>query len=85
MRRLWECKDWSKYIDTNRRTGIRQRFDAGVDKEKDILDLYFYKNKTQAEIGKIIGKTQTSVSGDIRRILRKIKKSCETLDNTLIM
>ena len=33
MRRLWECKDWSKYIDTNRRTGIRQRFDAGVDKE----------------------------------------------------
>lgn len=33
MRRLWECKDWSKYIDTNRRTGIRQRFDSGVDKE----------------------------------------------------
>lgn len=33
MRRLWKCKDWSKYIDTNRRTGIRQRFDAGVDKE----------------------------------------------------
>ena len=54
-------------------------------KEKDILDLYFYKNKTQAEIGKIIGKTQTSVSKDIRKILRKIKKSCETLDNTLIM
>ncbi len=54
-------------------------------KEKDILDLYFYKNKTQAEIGKIIGKTQTSVSEDIRKILRKIKKSCETLDNTLIM
>lgn len=54
-------------------------------KEKDILDLYFYKNKTQAEIGKIIGKTQTSVSKDIRKILRKIKKSCETLDNNLIM
>ena len=54
-------------------------------KEKDILDLYFYKNKTQAEIGKIIGKTQTSVSEDIRKILRKVRKSCETPDNTLII
>ena len=54
-------------------------------KEKDILDLYFYKNKTQAEIGEMIGKPQTCVSRDIQRILKKIKKSYETLDNTLIM
>ena len=54
-------------------------------KEKDILNLYFYENKTQAEIGEIIGKTQTYVSRYIQRILKKIKKSCETLDNTLII
>ena len=33
VRRLWECKDWSKYIDINRRNGIRQRYDSEVDKE----------------------------------------------------
>lgn len=54
-------------------------------KEKDILNLYFYENKTQEEIGEIIGKTQTYVSRYIQRILKKIKKSCETLDNTLII
>lgn len=54
-------------------------------KEKDILDLYFYENKTQAEIGEIIGKTQTYVSRYIQRILKKIKKSCGALDNTLMI
>ena len=33
MRRLWECKDWSKYIDWECRSGIRLRFEKGVDPE----------------------------------------------------
>lgn len=27
MRKLWECKDWSVFINVNRRKGIRLRFD----------------------------------------------------------
>lgn len=33
MRRLWECKDWGKYIDWECRSGIRLRFEKGVDPE----------------------------------------------------
>ena len=33
MRKLWECKDWSKYIDWECRSGIRLRFEKGVDPE----------------------------------------------------
>ena len=33
MRRLLECKDWSKYIDWECRSGIRLRFEKGVDPE----------------------------------------------------
>ena len=33
MRRLWDCKDWGKYIDWECRSGIRLRFEKGVDPE----------------------------------------------------
>ena len=33
MRRLWECDDWSRYLDLSCRHGLRLRFDAGVDPE----------------------------------------------------
>ena len=33
MRRLWNCKDWSIFADSNCRKGIRLRFDKEVDKE----------------------------------------------------
>ena len=33
MRKLWECKDWGKYIDWECRSGIRLRFEKGVDPE----------------------------------------------------
>ena len=33
MRRLWECKDWSRYVSSDCRTGIRLRFDKNVDPE----------------------------------------------------
>ena len=31
--RLWECKNWGKYIDWECRSGIRLRFEKGVDPE----------------------------------------------------
>lgn len=33
MRRLWECKDWSIFINSNCRKGVRLRFDKAVDQE----------------------------------------------------
>lgn len=33
MRRLWNCNDWSEYIDSECRKGVRLRFDKGVDPE----------------------------------------------------
>lgn len=33
MRKLWECKEWSLYINTHCRKGIRLRFDADVNAE----------------------------------------------------
>ncbi len=33
MRRLWKGKDWGKYIDWECRSGIRLRFEKGVDPE----------------------------------------------------
>ena len=33
MRKLWECDDWSKYIPSGSRKGLRLRFDSGVDCE----------------------------------------------------
>lgn len=33
MRKLWTCNDWSAYINTNCRKGIRLRFDKGTDPE----------------------------------------------------
>lgn len=33
MRKLWVCDDWSKYIEPDCRSGLRLRFDRGVDPE----------------------------------------------------
>ncbi len=53
--------------------------------EREIIDLYYYKNKTQAEIGEIYGCTQTHISRYIKKILKKIKKSCIMVDNNIII
>lgn len=33
MRRLWECKDWDIFLDSNCRKGVRLCFNKAVDKE----------------------------------------------------
>ena len=33
MRRLWNCKDWTEHVDPGCRSGVRLRFDKGVDPE----------------------------------------------------
>lgn len=44
------------------------------EEDKQIIDLYFYKNKTQQEIMKVLNMSQANVSRKIQKIIRKLKK-----------
>ena len=43
-------------------------------RDKEIILLRYYKDKTQSEVGKILGISQVQVSRIEKRILEKIKK-----------
>jgi predicted transcriptional regulator len=43
------------------------------DQEADMLELYFFRNKTQMEIAKIFGVTQAAVSYRIKRSLQRLR------------
>ncbi|MEI3392832.1 MAG: sigma-70 family RNA polymerase sigma factor [Clostridia bacterium] len=43
-------------------------------REKEIILLRYYKDKTQSEVGKILGISQVQVSRIEKRILEKMKK-----------
>ena len=44
------------------------------DKEKEIIMLRYYKQKTQMQVSKILGITQVQVSRIERKVLDKMKK-----------
>ena len=48
--------------------------------EKEMIDLYFYKNIPQSEIAEKFGISQQAVSKRIRKICAKIKKQAEILN-----
>ena len=43
-------------------------------RDKEIILLRYYKDKTQSEVGKILGISQVQVSRIVKRILEKMKK-----------
>lgn len=53
---------------------IRQLLDTLEEKERNIIILRYYKNKTQSDIAKEIGITQVQVSRLEKKILEKLKK-----------
>lgn len=53
---------------------IKQLLDTLDEKERDIIILRYYKNKTQSDIAKEIGITQVQVSRMEKKILNKLKK-----------
>ena len=53
---------------------IRQLLDTLEEKERNIIILRYYKNKTQSDIAKEIGITQVQVSRLEKKILKKLKK-----------
>lgn len=64
---------------------VKQLLNVLPKNERDLMVLYFYENKTQKEIGEMYGYTQVQISRCIKKILKKMKKSYETLDNSMIM
>ena len=53
---------------------IRHLLDTLEEKERNIIILRYYKNKTQSDIAKEIGITQVQVSRLEKKILKKLKK-----------
>ena len=60
-------------IITNKLT-IKELIDNLEKRDKEIILLRFYKEKTQSEVAKILGITQVQVSRIERRVLEKMKK-----------
>ena len=58
---------------TNKLT-IKELIDNLEKRDKEIILLRFYKEKTQSEVAKILGITQVQVSRIERRVLEKMKK-----------
>ena len=52
---------------------IKQLIEGLKDREKEIILLRFYKDKTQSQVAKILGITQVQVSRIERRILENMK------------
>lgn len=58
---------------------IKQLIDGLENREKEIILLRFYKDKTQAQVGKILGISQVQVSRIEKNILSKMKKELEVV------
>ena len=72
MERLSTNKKEEESI-TNR-LAINQLIDGLEKRDKEVILLRFYKEKTQAQIAKILGITQVQVSRIEKRILESMKK-----------
>ena len=62
---------------SNRLT-VRKLIDDLQEKEKEVIMLRFYKNKTQTQVSKILGISQVQVSRTERKILNNMKKALLT-------
>ena len=69
---LGNNKDEANLI-TNKIT-INKMINALEKREKEIILLRYYKDKTQSEVGKILGISQVQVSRIEKRILNRMKK-----------
>ena len=52
---------------------IKQLIEGLADRDKEIILLRFYKDKTQSQVAKILGITQVQVSRLERKILENMK------------
>ncbi len=59
---------------SNRLT-VKQLIEDLQEKEKEVIMLRFYKNKTQTQVSKILGISQVQVSRTERKILNNMKKA----------
>ena len=64
---------------TNRIT-IKKLIGELEDKEKEIIMLRYYKQKTQMQVSKILGITQVQVSRIERKVLEKMKSNVEDMN-----
>lgn len=69
---LGNSKDEANII-TNKIT-INKMINALEKREKEIILLRYYKDKTQSEVGKILGISQVQVSRIEKKILNRMKK-----------
>ncbi len=60
--------------DTTNKIFVREMIQNLDKKEKEVILLRFFKEKTQSEVGKILGITQVQVSRIERRVLDDMKK-----------
>ena len=58
---------------------IRQIIKDLNKREQEVIFLRFYKEKTQAQVGKILGITQVQVSRIERKVLEKMKEKLEAV------
>lgn len=61
------------------RLTVNQLINNLDNKEKQIIVLRFYKNKTQTEVGKILGISQVQVSRIEKRVLDRMRTSLEAV------
>lgn len=47
------------------------------EKDKKVIEMYFFENKKQSEIAKEFNTTQVSVSRMVKRILKQLRKELE--------
>lgn len=71
IERISSDKNEEEYI-TNK-LAIKQLIEGLEDRDKEIIFLRFYKDKTQSQVAKILGITQVQVSRLERKILEKMK------------
>ena len=71
-----EKDEYSSLVD---KLSLQQAIEHLNEREKQIILLRFYKDKTQAQVGKILGITQVQVSRIEKKVLEKMKARLEVV------
>ena len=75
--KISNSKDEANMI-TNKIT-IQEMIKSLTPREKEVILLRFYKDKTQAQVGKILGISQVQVSRIEKRVLEQMKSKLEAV------
>lgn len=73
------ANEQDEYLELVNRLTMRELIEKLEEREKQVVLLRFYKEQTQAQVGKILGITQVQVSRIEKRVLEKMRLKLEAV------